>query len=70
MSAKMCDWEVFHNPDFKVVEFYHFRMSTGLLSFVLSASKSVNGASLYLLKMNRGIYKIRWRRKFLRFPPP
>ena len=31
-------WEVIHNPDFKVVEFDHFRMSAGLPSFVLSAS--------------------------------
>jgi hypothetical protein len=28
-------WEVIHNPDFKVVEFDHFRMSAGLPSFVL-----------------------------------
>lgn len=25
-------WEVIHNPDFKVVEFDHFRMSAGLPS--------------------------------------
>lgn len=30
-------WEVIHNPDFKVVEFDHFRMSAVLPSFVLSA---------------------------------
>lgn len=30
-------WEVIHNPDFKMVEFDHFRMSAGLPSFVLSA---------------------------------
>ena len=32
-------WEVIHNPDFKVVEFDHFRKSAGLPSFVLSASE-------------------------------
>ena len=27
-------WEIIHNPNFKVVEFDHFRMSAGLPSFV------------------------------------
>ena len=27
-------WEIIHNPDFKVVEFDHFRKSAGLPSFV------------------------------------
>lgn len=27
-------WEMIHNPDFKVVEFDHFRMQAGLPSFV------------------------------------
>ena len=34
-------WEMIHNPNFKVVEFDHFRMSAGLPSFVLSASEWV-----------------------------
>lgn len=34
-------WEQFHNPDFKVVEFDHFRISAGLPSFVLSPGKWV-----------------------------
>ena len=29
-------WEQFYNPDFKVVEFDHFKMNAGLPSFVLS----------------------------------
>lgn len=29
-------WEQMHNPDFKVVEFDHFRMQAGLPNFVLS----------------------------------
>ena len=29
-------WEQLHNPDFKVVEFDHFKMEAGLPSFVLS----------------------------------
>ena len=31
-------WEMIHNPNFKVVEFDHFRMQAGVLSFVLSVS--------------------------------
>ena len=29
-------WEMIHNPNFKVVEFDHFRMQAGLPNFVLS----------------------------------
>ena len=29
-------WEQLYNPDFKVVEFDHFKMNAGLPSFVLS----------------------------------
>ena len=29
-------WEQIHNPNFKVVEFDHFKMQAGLHSFVLS----------------------------------
>lgn len=32
-------WEQINNPDFKVVEFNHFRMQAGLPSFVLSVSE-------------------------------
>ena len=32
-------WEIIHNPNFKVVEFDHFRISAGLPTFVLSASE-------------------------------
>ena len=36
-------WEVIHNPDFKVVEFDHFRMSAGLPSFLAPVStKNLN----------------------------
>ena len=31
-------WEMIHNPNFKVVEFDHFRMQAGLPSFVMSVS--------------------------------
>lgn len=42
-------WEVIHNPDFKVVEFDHFRMSAGLLSFVLSASEWIERINFLVL---------------------
>jgi KilA domain-containing protein len=35
-------WEQLHNPDFKVVEFDHFRMNAGLASFVLSSGKWID----------------------------
>ena len=38
-------WEVIHNPNFKVVEFDHFRKSAGLPSFVLSASEWIERTS-------------------------
>ena len=31
-------WEIIHNPDFKVVEFDHFKSQAGLPSFVMSVS--------------------------------
>ena len=34
-----------HNPNFKVVEFDHFRMQAGLPSFVMSVSYSIFGCS-------------------------
>ena len=33
-------WEMIHNPNFKVVEFDHFRMQAGLPSFVMSVSET------------------------------
>ena len=35
-------WEQIHNPNFKVVEFDHFRMNAGLTSFVLSPGKWID----------------------------
>ena len=33
-------WEMIHNPNFKVVEFDHFRMQAGLPSFVIHVTKA------------------------------
>ena len=38
-------WEMIHNPNFKVVEFDHFRMQAGLPSFVTSVSYGVRMCS-------------------------
>ena len=32
-------WEIVHNPNFKVVEFDHFKSQAGLPSFVMSVSE-------------------------------
>ena len=32
-------WEMIHNPNFKVVEFDHFKTQTGLPSFVMGVSE-------------------------------
>ena len=32
-------WEMIHNPNFKVVEFDHFKSQAGLPSFVMSVSE-------------------------------
>jgi hypothetical protein len=34
-------WEQINNPDFKVVEFDHFKKQAGLASFVLSVSEYI-----------------------------
>ena len=34
-------WEQIYNPDFKVVEFDHFKMRAGLHTFVISVSEWV-----------------------------
>ena len=43
-------WEMIHNPNFKVVEFDHFRMQAGLPSFVMSVMKSSGMCSLAMQK--------------------
>ena len=44
-------WEEMYNPDFKVVEFDHFKMNAGLPSFVLSPGqwiKKTNAIGMYV----------------------
>ena len=47
-------WEIIHNPNFKVVEFDHFRMSAGLPSFVLSASEWIKRTNAIGLIVKKG----------------
>lgn len=49
-------WEIIHNPDFKVVEFDHFRMSAGLPSFVLSASELIERTNAIGIIVKKGRY--------------
>ncbi len=50
-------WEQIYNPDFKVVEFDHFKSEAGLHTFVLSVSEwieSTNAKGLYVKKGRYG----------------
>lgn len=49
-------WETIHNPNFKVVEFDHFKMSAGLPSFVLSASEWIVQTNAIGIMVKRGRY--------------
>ena len=49
-------WEVIHNPNFKVVEFDHFRKSAGLPSFVLSASEWIEQTNAIGIIVKKGRY--------------
>ena len=48
-------WESIYNPDFKVVEFDHFKIQAGLPSFVLSVSEWIektNAIGIIVKKVN------------------
>ena len=49
-------WEMIHNPNFKVVEFDHFRMQAGLPSFVLSASEWIERTHAIGILVKKGRY--------------
>ena len=49
-------WEQLHNPNFKVVEFDHFRMSAGLTSFVLSPGRWVEATDAIGIFVKGGRY--------------
>jgi hypothetical protein len=49
-------WEQLHNPDFKVVEFDHFKMNAGLTSFVLSPGRWVEKTNAIGIFVKGGRY--------------
>ncbi len=49
-------WEQLHNPNFKVVEFDHFKMNAGLTSFVLSPGKWVEKTNAIGIFVKGGRY--------------
>lgn len=49
-------WELIHNPNFKVVEFDHFKMQAGLPSFVLSVSEWIEKTNAIGLIVKKGKY--------------
>jgi hypothetical protein len=49
-------WEELYNPDFKVVEFDHFKMSSGLPSFVLSPGKWIEKTNAVGIVVKAGRY--------------
>ena len=49
-------WEIIHSPNFKVVEFDHFRRNAGLPSFVLSASEWIERTDAIGIFVKKGRY--------------
>ena len=49
-------WEQLYNPNFKVVEFDHFRMNAGLTSFVLSPGKWIEKTNAIGIVVKGGRY--------------
>ncbi len=49
-------WEMIHNPDFKVVEFDHFRKEAGLPTFVLSCSEWIEKSNAIGIVVKKGRY--------------
>ncbi len=49
-------WEIIHNPNFKVVEFDHFKMQAGLPSFVMSVSDWIEKTNAIGIIAKRGRY--------------
>jgi hypothetical protein len=49
-------WEQLYNPDFKVVEFDHFKMQAGLPSFVLSTSEWITKTNAIGIYVKQGKY--------------
>ena len=60
-QSQQCGWDflvpqISHNPNFKVVEFDHFRMQAGLPSFVMSVSEWVEKTNAIGIIVKKGRY--------------
>ena len=60
-------WESLHNPDFKVVEFDHFRIQAGLPNFVLSVSEWISSTNASGLIVKNGRYGGTYAQKDIAF---
>ena len=60
-------WESLHNPDFKVVEFDHFRIQAGLPNFVLSVSEWISSTNAIGLIVKNGRYGGTYAQKDIAF---
>ena len=49
-------WEILYNPDFKVVEFDHFKSSAGLHTFTLSVSEWIEKTNAKGMYVKAGRY--------------
>ncbi|MDR1882583.1 MAG: KilA-N domain-containing protein [Prevotella sp.] len=49
-------WEQLYNPNFKVVEFDHFKMQAGLPSFVISTSEWIEKTNATGIRVKQGKY--------------
>ena len=49
-------WEMIHNPNFKVVEFDHFKSEAGLPSFVISVSEWIEKTDAVGITVKKGKY--------------
>ena len=52
----MGTWEMIHNPNFKVVEFDHFKSQAGLPNFVMSVSEWIEKTSAIGIIVKKGKY--------------
>jgi len=60
-------WETINNPDFKVVEFDHFKMQAGLPSFVLSVSEWIEKTNAIGLIVKKGKHGATYAHKDIAF---
>ena len=60
-------WEMMYNPEFKVVEFDHFKAEAGLHTFVLSVAEWVNQTNATGLYVKRGKYGDTYAHKDIAF---